>query len=93
MRCCWCIPGQIMAATALLQVNPSPTVAEMRRGMSGNLCRCANYNHIQAAVLELPCLGPDAMGDGGRIYAMLQPWTDTRIELHLVSCHRRCSDS
>jgi hypothetical protein len=34
---------------------------------------------IQAAMLELPCLGPDAMGDGGRIYAMLQPWTDTVV--------------
>jgi hypothetical protein len=34
---------------------------------------------IQSAVLELPCLGPDAMGDGGRIYAMLQPWTDTAV--------------
>jgi hypothetical protein len=34
---------------------------------------------VQAAVLELPCLGPDAMGDGGRIYAMLQPWTDTSV--------------
>ncbi|HLH25308.1 MAG TPA: (2Fe-2S)-binding protein [Chloroflexota bacterium] len=51
-QCNYCIPGQIMAATALLQHNPAPTVDEMRRGMSGNLCRCANYNHIQAAVLE-----------------------------------------
>lgn len=32
---------------------------------------------IQAAVLDLPCLAPDSMGDGGQIYAMLQPWTDT----------------
>ena len=51
-QCNYCIPGQIMAATALLQANPTPTEAEMRRGMSGNLSRCANYNHIQAAVLE-----------------------------------------
>jgi xanthine dehydrogenase YagT iron-sulfur-binding subunit len=51
-QCNYCIPGQIMAATALLQSNPAPTVDEMRRGMSGNLCRCANYNHIQAAVME-----------------------------------------
>jgi xanthine dehydrogenase YagT iron-sulfur-binding subunit len=51
-QCNYCIPGQIMAATALLQQNPAPTVDEMRVGMSGNLCRCANYNHIQAAVLE-----------------------------------------
>jgi xanthine dehydrogenase YagT iron-sulfur-binding subunit len=51
-QCNYCIPGQIMAATALLQHNPAPSVEEMRVGMSGNLCRCANYNHIQAAVME-----------------------------------------
>jgi aerobic-type carbon monoxide dehydrogenase small subunit (CoxS/CutS family) len=51
-QCNYCIPGQIMAATALLQANPAPRLDEIRRGMSGNLCRCANYNHIQMAVLE-----------------------------------------
>src|ERR671933_1022754 len=50
-QCNYCIPGQIMAATALLQANPSPTPAEVRQGMAGNLCRCANYQHIQAAVM------------------------------------------
>ncbi len=51
-QCYYCIPGQLMAAKALLDSNPSPTTAEMRHGMSGNLCRCANYNHIQAAVMH-----------------------------------------
>jgi xanthine dehydrogenase YagT iron-sulfur-binding subunit len=51
-QCNYCIPGQIMAATALLQANPAPSVEAMRQSMAGNLCRCANYNHIQAAVME-----------------------------------------
>ena len=38
---------------------------------------------IQAAVLELPCLAPDSMGDGGQIYAMLQPWSDTTATWNL----------
>jgi xanthine dehydrogenase YagT iron-sulfur-binding subunit len=51
-QCYYCIPGQIMAAKALLDANPDPTPADARTGLSGNLCRCANYNHIQAAVLQ-----------------------------------------
>jgi aerobic-type carbon monoxide dehydrogenase small subunit (CoxS/CutS family) len=51
-QCNYCIPGQIMAAKALLDRNPAPSVDEVRVGMSGNLCRCANYNHIQDAVLH-----------------------------------------
>ena len=51
-QCNYCIPGQIMAAKALLDGNPAPTVEEMRVALSGNLCRCANYNHIQEAVLQ-----------------------------------------
>jgi xanthine dehydrogenase YagT iron-sulfur-binding subunit len=51
-QCYYCIPGQMMAAKALLDANPDPTTEQMRRGMSGNLCRCANYNHIQAAVMQ-----------------------------------------
>jgi xanthine dehydrogenase YagT iron-sulfur-binding subunit len=51
-QCYYCIPGQIMAAKALLDGNPDPSSAEVRLGMSGNLCRCANYNHIQEAVLH-----------------------------------------
>jgi len=51
-QCYYCIPGQMMAAKALLDANPDPTTEQMRRGMSGNLCRCANYNHIHAAVMQ-----------------------------------------
>ena len=51
-QCYYCIPGQMMAAKALLDANPNPTREQMQVGMSGNLCRCANYNHIQTAVLH-----------------------------------------
>jgi xanthine dehydrogenase YagT iron-sulfur-binding subunit len=50
-QCGYCTPGQIMAAKALLAANPAPTQADVRRGLSGNLCRCGCYNHIVAAVL------------------------------------------
>ncbi len=51
-QCNYCIPGQIMAAKALLDRNPAPTLEEVREGLAGNLCRCANYLHIQEAVLH-----------------------------------------
>ncbi|MEO6878467.1 MAG: 2Fe-2S iron-sulfur cluster-binding protein, partial [Gemmatimonadaceae bacterium] len=47
-----CTPGQILAAIALLGENPSPTEADVRRGMSGNLCRCGTYPKIVRAVLD-----------------------------------------
>ncbi|MDJ0923194.1 MAG: (2Fe-2S)-binding protein [Acidimicrobiia bacterium] len=50
-QCGFCIPGQLMAATALLQQNPDPTVEEIQEGLAGNLCRCAGYEQITKAVL------------------------------------------
>jgi xanthine dehydrogenase YagT iron-sulfur-binding subunit len=50
MQCGYCTPGQIMAAEGLLRVNPNPSLEEIRRGMSGNLCRCGSYAHIFKAV-------------------------------------------
>jgi xanthine dehydrogenase YagT iron-sulfur-binding subunit len=49
-QCGYCTPGQIMAAEGLLRVNPNPSVDEIRRGMSGNLCRCGTYPNIFKAV-------------------------------------------
>lgn len=49
-QCGYCTPGQIMAAEALLRVNPSPDLQQIRTGMSGNLCRCGAYAHIAKAV-------------------------------------------
>jgi xanthine dehydrogenase YagT iron-sulfur-binding subunit len=52
-QCGYCTPGQIMAAEGLLRSNPSPSPAEIRSGMSGNLCRCAAYQHIVNAVADV----------------------------------------
>jgi xanthine dehydrogenase YagT iron-sulfur-binding subunit len=45
-QCGYCTPGQIVAVEGLLRANPSPTVDEIRHGVSGNLCRCGAYAHI-----------------------------------------------
>jgi len=50
-QCGFCIPGQLMAAHALLELSPHPTVAEVQEGLAGNLCRCAGYQQITEAVL------------------------------------------
>lgn len=49
-QCGYCQPGQIMSATALLASNPRPTAEEIDAAMAGNICRCATYNRIRAAV-------------------------------------------
>lgn len=51
VQCGFCIPGQLMSATELLARNPHPTVDEVHDGLVGNLCRCAGYQQITAAVL------------------------------------------
>lgn len=51
-QCGYCQPGQIMAAAALLAANPHPTDADIDAALSGNLCRCATYQRIRAAVHE-----------------------------------------
>jgi carbon-monoxide dehydrogenase small subunit len=49
-QCGFCIPGQLMAARALLATTPHPTRAEIEEGLAGNLCRCAGYEQIIEAV-------------------------------------------
>lgn len=51
-QCGFCIPGQLMAARALLDGNPSPTREQVRAALAGNLCRCAGYEQITDAVLD-----------------------------------------
>jgi isoquinoline 1-oxidoreductase subunit alpha len=51
-QCGYCQSGQIMSATALLAKNPSPTNADIDGAMSGNICRCATYSRIRAAIHE-----------------------------------------
>ena len=49
-QCGYCQPGQIMSATALLAANPKPTAADIDAAMAGNICRCATYTRIRAAI-------------------------------------------
>ena len=54
LQCGFCTPGMIISAKAMLDENPNPTEEEIRRGISGNFCRCTGYTKIiqsiQAAV-------------------------------------------
>jgi carbon-monoxide dehydrogenase small subunit len=50
LQCGYCTPGMIMSAANLLQDNPAPSEAEIREGISGNLCRCTGYQHIVNAI-------------------------------------------
>jgi len=52
LQCGFCTPGMVMAAVSLLRENPTPTAAEVRDGLEGNLCRCTGYHNIVAAVLQ-----------------------------------------
>ncbi|WP_309092245.1 2Fe-2S iron-sulfur cluster-binding protein [Phenylobacterium sp.] len=49
-QCGYCQPGQIMSATALLSKTPKPTDADIDAAMAGNICRCATYVRIRAAI-------------------------------------------
>jgi isoquinoline 1-oxidoreductase alpha subunit len=49
-QCGYCQSGQIMSATALLEKNAAPTDADIDAAMSGNICRCATYTRIRAAI-------------------------------------------
>jgi isoquinoline 1-oxidoreductase alpha subunit len=51
-QCGYCQSGQVMAATALLAKNKRPTDADIDQAMAGNLCRCATYVRIRAAIKE-----------------------------------------
>ncbi len=50
VQCGYCQSGQMMSATALLESNPSPTDDDIDAAMRGNLCRCATYHRIRAAI-------------------------------------------
>lgn len=50
-QCGFCTSGQLMSAKALLNRNPHPTADEVRAGMTGNICRCSNYNRYVESVL------------------------------------------
>ncbi|MCU1379816.1 MAG: aerobic-type carbon monoxide dehydrogenase, small subunit CoxS/CutS-like protein [Acidimicrobiales bacterium] len=52
LQCGFCTPGMVLTAVELLDENPSPTEAEVREALSGNICRCTGYAGIVAAVLD-----------------------------------------
>jgi carbon-monoxide dehydrogenase small subunit len=60
VQCGYCIPGQLMAAQALLEHQPHPSDAEIEEGLAGNLCRCACYEQIFEAVRETAASGDAA---------------------------------
>jgi carbon-monoxide dehydrogenase small subunit len=51
VQCGFCTPGMVLSAKALLAENPDPTEEDVRRGLSGNLCRCTGYEKIVEAVI------------------------------------------
>lgn len=52
VQCGFCTPGMVLAAKALLDDVPSPSEEDVRRGLSGNLCRCTGYTKIIEAVMS-----------------------------------------
>ena len=50
LQCGFCTPGQIVAASALVENNPHPSSEEIRHAMAGNLCRCGAYSNIEEAI-------------------------------------------
>jgi aerobic-type carbon monoxide dehydrogenase small subunit (CoxS/CutS family) len=64
-QCGFCTSGQLMSAKALLAANPHPTAEHARAALTGNLCRCANYNRIIEAVVAAGNATPHATRSGG----------------------------
>ncbi len=50
LQCGYCTPGMLMSAYYLLETNPTPSDAEIRKGIQGNVCRCTGYNNIFKAI-------------------------------------------
>jgi carbon-monoxide dehydrogenase small subunit len=71
LQCGYCTPGMMMTGLALLQRNPNPNEDEIRRGISGNLCRCTGYVNIVKAIqyaaekMQVAESVPVSAGEGG----------------------------
>lgn len=63
IQCGFCTPGMVLTAKALLDVNPRPSELEVRRAISGNLCRCTGYQKIVEAILACG-VGEEKVGLG-----------------------------
>ena len=64
LQCGYCTPGCVMASRALLNETPKPTLDQIKRGLSGNYCRCAAYVNIYNAVLDASGQPPLRDGEG-----------------------------
>jgi aerobic carbon-monoxide dehydrogenase small subunit len=68
LQCGFCTPGMLMTATALLESNPKPSEAEIRKALEGNLCRCTGYANIvrsvQVASGSVPAAAAEPVGIG-----------------------------
>src|ERR1700722_8321039 len=62
-QCGYCQGGQILSAAALLAQHPKPTDAEIVAAMTGNICRCATYNRIKAAIHQAAGTHAETKGD------------------------------
>lgn len=63
-QCGICTPGMLMAAEQLLVQNPKPTLAEVREGLAGNLCRCTGFRRIFDSVLQAAIRNTEAEQEG-----------------------------
>ena len=61
LQCGFCTPGMVISVAAFLKDNPNPTEADVRKALSGNICRCTGYQGIVAAALE----AAETMRQGG----------------------------
>ena len=62
-QCGICTPGTLMAASQLLSINPHPTMAEIREGLAGNLCRCTGFMRIFESVIAATAIGAPRPGN------------------------------
>jgi carbon-monoxide dehydrogenase small subunit len=63
LQCGYCTPGMIMAGADLLQRNPDPSEADVRRALEGNLCRCTGYHNIVKSILAAAETGRGAIDE------------------------------
>ncbi len=63
-QCAYCMPGFVMSAVGFLKTNPNPTRAQLAHGVSGNLCRCQDYDKILTSLMR----GAEYMRRSGRAY-------------------------
>ena len=61
LQCGFCTPGMVMAAADLLKNNPTPTEAEVRHHLDGNICRCTGYHNIVKAIMAASGLDVSAI--------------------------------